>query len=329
MRKILYTIFISLTSLVFMSCGSDSFTIEGQLNDAGTQNLRFVYLSDGKVSSQWIPSVGGKFTMQGNSENLTVVYIFSSRMKFINHTAIKNGETIQLSGTIADNYNITAEGSEINDQWNAIIRDNAAAFAKNDHNSADKAIADFVKNNPENIVSTLLLTCDYTGCDFSSLLETVDESAKPEQIVSLYDNDIQNATENAIRLTPFSIRDNRDSLVILNTKSKAFNVLYFWFDNKDKLHNEYIKKLKSLDSKSVEISDIYLNYDTTGWRAVLKKDSTEWKHYRTVAGAVDKSIESLNVKGMNFIIVADSTGRQIYRGQSADDALSAIKNAKH
>ena len=328
MKSYLYTIFMALASLTFAACGSDNFSIEGQLTDAGTQNLRFVYLSGEKIHSQWIPSVGGAFSMQGNSKELTVVYIYSSKMKFLTHIAIKNGETVKLHGTIADNYGITAEGGEINTEWNAFIRNHSEAFTKNDQKRTDKAIEDFVKANPGNIVSTLLLTCDYAGKDFAKLIETVDASAKPEQITTLYANDLQNLTEKEIQIAPFSLYDDNDSLMTFDIKKNACNVLYFWFDSKDKRHAEYVKKIKTIDDKSVKVSDIYLNYDTTDWRTTLKKDSTNWKHYRTFAGAADKSIDNLNVKGANFIIVADSTGKQLYRGQSADEALSAIKNLK-
>lgn len=330
MKKFLYMAFIAISALVFSSCGSDSFTIEGELSDAGTQNLRFVYLAEGKVNSHWIPSVGGQFTMQGNSKELTVVYIYSSRMKFLTHAVIKNGETITLKGSIADNYNIETDGSDVNNEWNSFIRNNAEAFAKADRTQANSAIASFVKANPGNLVSTLLLTCDYTGTDLATLAAGIDEKAKPEQLISLYENELQNSTEKETKVTPFTLRDDRDSLTIVSLK-KPYNILYFWYDGKDKQHSEYIGKIKSFAKErktEITVSDIYLNCDTTGWRTTLKNDSTNWKHYRAFAGTVDKSIERLNVKGSNFIIVADSTGKQLYRGQSAEEAISVIKNPK-
>ncbi len=330
MKKFLYMAFIAISALVFSSCGSDSFTIEGELSDAGTQNLRFVYLAEGKVNSHWIPSVGGQFTMQGNSKELTVVYIYSSRMKFLTHAVIKNGETITLKGSIADNYNIEADGSDVNNEWNSFIRNNAEAFAKADRTQANSAIASFVKANPGNLVSTLLLTCDYTGTDLATLAAGIDEKAKPEQLISLYENELQSSTEKETKVTPFALRDDRDSLTIVSLK-KPYNILYFWYDDKDKQRSEYIEKIKSFAKErktEITVSDIYLNCDTTGWRTTLKNDSTNWKHYRAFAGTVDKSIERLNVKGSNFIIVADSTGKQLYRGQSAEEAISVIKNPK-
>ena len=330
MKKFLYMAFIAISALVFSSCGSDSFTIEGELSDAGTQNLRFVYLAEGKVNSHWIPSVGGQFTMQGNSKELTVVYIYSSRMKFLTHAVIKNGETITLKGSIADNYNIETDGSDVNNEWNSFIRNNAEAFAKADRTQANSAIASFVKANPGNLVSTLLLTCDYTGTDLATLAAGIDEKAKPEQLISLYENELQNSTEKETKVTPFTLRDDRDSLTIVSLK-KPYNILYFWYDGKDKQRSEYIEKIKSFAKErktEITVSDIYLNCDTTGWRTTLKNDSTNWKHYRAFAGTVDKSIERLNVKGSNFIIVADSTGKQLYRGQSAEEAISVIKNPK-
>ena len=76
----------------------------------------------------------------------------------------------------------------------------------------------------------------------------------------------------------------------------------------------------------VAIIDICINPDTLGWARTVRSDSLKSTHYKALQGPVDKGLLPLNIKGENFIIVADSTGRQLYRGTSTDEARKTIIN---
>lgn len=267
--------------------------------------------------------------MHGNSSKLTVVYVFSSRMKFITHVAVKNGEKIQIEGSIADNYKIRVTGSKVNERWNAFSIQNATDLAAGNAEKVDKAITKFIETNPDDVVSTLLLTCDFS--DFNTpeakrLLDAISDEAKPQQLLELYGSELKLSTEKAKKIVPLSLRDERDSMVVFDAKRQPANLLYFWYDNNDK-RKEIIKELKSLSKKNSKLSvaDIYMNSDTASWRSTVDRDSVKWKHYKAFGGPADRTISDLNVRGVNFIIVADSAGTQVYRGSSAKEASLAVE----
>ena len=83
-------------------------------------------------------------------------------MRLITHFAVKNGQTISIEGELKDNFNITTKGNEESEEWNSFIIAHASDFKERNSEKTDKAIAEFIKANPKNVVSTLLLTCDYT-----------------------------------------------------------------------------------------------------------------------------------------------------------------------
>ncbi len=325
MPRIIYLIISLLSLLALGACGNGKFDIEGTLTDAGTQNLRFIYVSDGAVNSAWTPSVGGKFAMQGRAKDLTVVYIYSSKMKFITHVAVKNGEKIEINGAISDNYKLDIKGSKINDQWHGFIRQNAADFAGGNNERLDKAIALFVSNNPDNVVSTLLLTCDYSDIrspQAAQLLSSISEDARPSQLTDLYGSEMQAVAEKEASVASLSLRNDKDSLELFDTKKHPKNLFYFWYFDTEK-RTDNIRALRNFVKKhnDISVADILLRNDTLGWKSIVKADSSSWRHYRAIAGTVDRTIEGLNVKGDNFIIVADSAGRQLYRGFSVDEAM--------
>ena len=318
--------------LLLFSCGKGSFTIEGNFPDAGTQNLRFVYVGEDVISSQWIPAVNGKFTMQGSSKRLTVVYIYDARMQFVAHVVVKNGETLLLKGNIRDNYDITVSGSELAERWNAFTRENAGAFRSGNTAKTDAAIAAYVKANPDDVVSTLLLTCDYSrpgSAEAQALLASISEDAKPERLLDLYTSVEAPDKELGKAFKPLKLRNGMDSLVALDTRHAPMTVLYFW-RFRDDTRDSLIRGLKRLQraysqkDKAVQIADICMMPDTAQWRGIIHVDSTAWLHFRAQGGPTDPTLQSLDIRSANFFIVADSAGTQKYRGSSLKDASSAV-----
>ena len=327
MKKLIYALLTVVVAAVSCACSGGSFNIEGHLKDAGTQNLRAVYLSGDTIISQWVPAVDGAFTLNGSTDGLAVVYLYNSQMKLITHIAVDGDNKIKIEGSIDDNYNITVTGSETNEEWNAFIRSHAKDFAAANNTVTDKAIADYVEQNPKSVVSTLLLTCDYA--DISSakaqkLMQKIDKSAKPDALLSLYSqffngNDLETKKLNALKL-----RNEQDSIVLVPTYDKAVSVVYFWRAN-DSNRRATIEGLKeAYRDGDAHIVDVFIDHDTAFWRRTIREDSTKWTHYKAVSGPMDKTIADLNVKGSPFIIVADKSGTQTYRGASINDARKAI-----
>ena len=252
-------------------------------------------------------------------------------MKYLTHVAVKNGETIRLSGKISDPWHIKAEGSDINAEWTKFILAHAADFAAGATAKTDKAIEQYIKANPTSVVSTLLLTCDYsqiTSDRAQTLLESIAEEARPASLLEPFASTIGENAMAMARVQPMSLLDRQDSLVIVDVKKKRLNVLYFWHSTAeaDSARRQTVKGLREMTGGDVAIIDICINPDTLGWARTVRSDSLMATHYKALQGPVDKGLLPLNIKGENFIIVADSTGRQLYRGTSTDEARKTIIN---
>lgn len=331
MKKSISAIFALVALLTLAACGSGAFRISGKLSDAGTQNLRIVYLSGDTIVSQWVPAVGGEFEFDGKVNDLSVAYLYSSQMQLIAHIAVEGGDKISLDGSIADCYKIKVTGSDVNDQWNTFIRSHAADFKAMRGDKTDRAIADFVNKNPDNVVSTLLLTCDYTdltGAEAQRLMKKISKSAKPEQLLSLYAAFFNGTDLSAKKIDALKLRDGRDSIVLVRTYDHPASVIFFWRGN-DSGRQTIVGELRKLQNGSrLQVVDICLDSDTISWRRTIDGDSARWGHYKAIGGVVDQTISSLNVKGSPYFIVADSTGSQIYRGNKIDNVKSVLEKKK-
>lgn len=331
MRKTIYLLFAVIAAAVCTACGNSAFSIEGKLTDAGTQNLRIVYQAGDSIVSQWVPAVNGEFKVDGKASDLSVVYLYSAQMQLIAHLAVEGSDHIKIEGSIADRYNLKVTGSDINEQWNDFIRAHAADFKAMRNDRTDKAIADYIDKNPKNVVSTLLLTCDYS--DISSpnaqaLLKKIDKAAKPEQLLSLYSQFLNSGDLTSKKVASLKLRNDQDSLVIVRTYDHPATILFFW-RNEDSDRQTTVNSLKTLCRGSrLQMVDICLDSDTLDWRRTIDGDSVKWGHYKAIGGVVDKTIVDLNVKGSPYFIVADSTGTQIYRGTQFDKLCDVLNKKK-
>ena len=103
-------------------------------------------------------------------------------------------------------------------------------------------------------------------------------------------------------------------------------LIYWWTDNNNS-RRENIKDIKKIAEKhgdKLQVADVTLMPDTSAWRAIIKTDSTRWNHYWAPGGILDPSVENLKLRQLPLCIVADSTGKQIYRGSDINAAATTL-----
>ncbi|MDD2962057.1 MAG: DUF4369 domain-containing protein [Muribaculaceae bacterium] len=335
MKKSIFNILsVLLLSIILPGCSSDNFEISGELKDLGTQNLRLVYVTGDAVSALWQPAVDGKFTMHGVSNEPTVVEIFNRNMDILARVYIKNGDKITISGNIKEPAKIKVEGSDVNEQWSKFVSDNATAINKGDRETLYIAIEKYIRNNKDNILSSLLLAYNYATtsnvAETQKLLATIDEKAIAEiatrRIASVADGSSDNKSA-AKKLASFILYSNADSLESFKPSNGKVSLLYFWADDNDG-RKATIKELKNLSKnyagKKVQIADITLENDSIIWKRVIKTDSVQWKQYWGLGGRMNNAIKMMGIENAPYFLVADSAGASLYRGISLDAACMAV-----
>jgi len=61
------------------------------------------------------------------------------------------------------------------------------------------------------------------------------------------------------------------------------------------------------------------------WKKSIENDSATWVQGWVVGAASAHSIERLGINRLPFFIIADSTGKQLYRGPSVDSVTHRIE----
>lgn len=335
-KHIKYILAIATATIALMatSCKDEFFTIEGKFTDGGTQNIRALYVTDYEtLQSEWITMTNGHFELTGINYDWTVVYLLNNRKDIIARTAVKNGDNITITGSMSDPNHIIIEGNDANEEWNQFMTQNAALYSSPDRTPLNNAIEKYIDANPDRISSTLLLLNDYTNLpnttSVDSLFKRISIDARPSGLVNNYfalqqQLDSEKSSNN---IPSLMLYNSQDTIISIITARYKASLMYFW-DNRDSNRRNSIDKLKQLYDKyeengRLQIVDIMMSPDSTGWKKRLERDSTEWKHYWAPGGTLNRSLVNINISSTPYYIVVTSMGKQLYRGNSIDKAVAA------
>lgn len=326
MKWIIYCALAAVVALM-SACDNSTFKISADIAGMGNQNIHVVFLGDSGVSDAFIPVTDGKFKIKGNSHDMTVVGILDSQNKPLFRIAVSGGETVEVTGDINSPHHYRCKGSDAAEQWMDFERENAKLYDMADRSQLDRAIEKYVKENPKNVVSTLLLVADYSNAEAAlKLLDKVAVEARPESLVMSIDRmyAVQDKVSKQIHTMMLcSLNGEFEPLV---PASSGATLIYWWTDYTPSRRDDIraIKKLSEQYGERLMVADVSLMPDTMGWRPTIKADTTQWKHYWAPGSILDQAVEPLHLRSLPVCIIADSTGRQIYRGNDIKDITSTL-----
>ncbi|MBR5087643.1 MAG: hypothetical protein IKX31_11640 [Muribaculaceae bacterium] len=328
---LLYSIVLFIVGTL-CSCSNNKFQADIELKGLGNQRVRIVYCgADGNIVDTWQLAEKDHLLIKGSCASPSMMYIYNSMSVSIMRLVVSGGDKIKVTGKLINSYDLKVEGSDILVKWNNFIVQHKAAYQVKNPQMLNPEIEKFVKSNPRSVVSTLLVLFDYSPSDdtkIDKLLEMIDDVAKPNSLLESY-----NAMKSRIIKPSTEIGTlNLFELISQDFESTSFkggkpSVLFFW----DKLmeNNErktVIEELKMLDQEKVKIVDINIDADSTSWNSTVSGDSTSWKHYWVPGSMMNSEVIRLQIVSTPTIIVTDSLGKQLYRGNDGTKARQIIES---
>jgi hypothetical protein len=270
-----------------------------------------------------------------------MVQLITNQNMLVTKILIKNGEKLQMKGTLRHNFLIDMRGSDENEQWNNFRRENHVLYSERKFDLLDTKIENYIKANPGEISSLALLLYDYNSLDsiarVRDLLNSIEEKARPASLLKAY------ADMNALRsdkvdnkrkwhsLQFYNENDSLESFMPLKGKLSLF---YFWERDDDanktvmtKLDSLYFNYMKTPKGKTqLLIADVTLHSDTTSWKRALRSYDKDWEHFWAIGGVMNSTVSDLLVDGAPHFVMLDSVGGTLYRGKSLDEATSIIES---
>lgn len=311
------------------SCDNSTFKISADIAGMGNQQLHIVFLGDSGVTDAFIAVNDGKFKIKGNSSEPTIVSFLDSQRKPLFRVAACGGETIEITGDINNPHHYTCKGSDVAKEWMEFESKNADLYDQPNPAPLDQAIEQYIKEHPSSLVSTLLLVADYSDLSSSKaeqLLNSIEADKRPESLIASMQQ--LHATAKPItQLHSMMLCNTQDDFEALVPSKANINVLHLWNMN-DAARRSTVAAMRKLAAQyqdALQIADINVGNDTTGWHAVAKSDSAAWSHYWAPGSILDPAVADLHIRQLPLIIVADNQGRQLFRGSDINTATKTIQ----
>lgn len=335
-KRLTYLLII-FTQILLVSCGDNSeFSVAGEITGMGTQNLRIFYYADGAVHSVTSAALDGKFRFSGKSRNPAIVEIFSSNRTFIGRVLVKNGEELECRFDKNNRYNVSIKGNGTSAEWGKFLTGNATTLSSGDYRLINSAIAEYVVKHPDNLLSTILLLTEYHVPDneqsADSLLNTINPDACPGYLVDGFRAQLAALSSDAAQgeIFPMNLYCSDDSLFSFNPAHSRLSVICFTASAEERT-GSIVPAMhtwsETFKPSLLRIVDISLATDTATWYKTIKDDSPQWVQCWAPGSVASHSIERLSIPRTPYFIVADSIGRQVYRGMSLSEVQRIINDS--
>lgn len=333
MKPVRIILYIS-SLLLLASCGSnDTFTVITQVEGLGTQNVRAVYRTGGRLKVTPAMSLDGKFSITGSSETPTLIDLYTASRGYIGSVVAHNGETVEATFTLNEPASLTVKGDKISEEMTKFIKANAQAINDRDATAINDAVKNYIVANPRQGASPYILmslfVADENPVLADSLLSLIDESVRPasdiltpyRQLLGTYAG-----TDSALILSPITLYSMGDSMATIKAGGRRGVLLAFTNHKESRERDLEIATLNTLrDSLKTQarIVEIACNPDSAGLVTSTKARYTVcWEPAAIASGQLSR----LGVHSTPWFVSADSTGHVIYSG---DDITQAIKLLTH
>lgn len=330
----LVTVCLVIIAVLLGACKKENkpFKVNVELKGLGSQNVRVVYCgADGGIVDDWIQCQNNTFEIEGTCANPSLLIVYNVMNVPVIKLIVTGGDKLEVKGKVLEQYELEVKGSEAAELYNAFMVKHKMEYKSGNNQPLNTAIESFVKDNPKSVVSTVLVLLDYSPSDdtaIDKLLDKIDDSAKPETLIASYNILKSKAKKPATKLTSLNILEQSSGdFQMAKIKGEKPSVIIFWDRDLGMIkRKEIFDEFKTLDLAQVQVMDISLDIDSTGWYYNTHQDGITWKHYWVPGSMMNGEIVSLQVNTTPTIIVTDSLGNQQYRGADPILARQTIEN---
>lgn len=336
-RRLLLPLLLLLTLL--SGCRKNEFLMEFSLPPSVSESYTLLYYASdpktGWLYDQVAVITAGKGSVKGITRNPTLVYVFQGSNVPGLVIYAERGDKIAIQGDNAAPAAWSVKGNKINEALTDWRLDNIQWLSQRDGARINEAVATYVKANPEDPVSSLLMLVYYDrrldprGFDSTyKLLKGKAVDPKWTDLVSRND-----------MVGGYAPASYRTGSLIFRTAGNGCDTirfdsvpaLLFFANNNYGSRKSDLKDIKGflkerIDSTRALVIDVNMEADSSAWRYQIRAD--------TLDGAVrawmpmsfsDTAARALGIKEIPTYVVVGKGGAILYRGGSAPDAVGQMR----
>lgn len=325
--------------MILSGCTKNEFNTSFKLSaeDDHTYTLLY-YASDsrqGWVVENAVAISGGIGEFKGITRNPTLVYILGGRQLPLAIFYAERGDHIKFTGKGSDPAQWKIEGNKLSEELYQWLNTNADILAAGDYAKINGAVEKYIRSNPENPASTILLLVYFTRRDNEAgfrncykMLKGEASEGKWKELVARTDmlEEYFPSLTFPKNIVLHTAATGRDTI----STGRVPMILYFT-RNSVGTYREDIAELRKLtrqfsDSTKRIIADISFEPDSGARYYPVRYDSLE-KVVRAwmPLGVCDSTARKIGVCRVPYFMVIDKSGKIRYRGDERSKASSEFE----
>lgn len=333
----LHSILISLLLVVFASCGNnEEFLINCKIRGLGSKGVEMTYTTRGVQRVGFHP-VDGKVTLRGASDKPVLVEVSTIDNRLLFTCVAQNGDNLDVELDLDKPTSLKISGNDASEEYTRFIVDNDSLLRSDDVAGINRLIAAEVRRHPDRISSAMLLATRFQARDYEleadSLVNTLKPDARPSGVMgafaSLVGEQVSSSVGSPVRAMTINCgyQNKQDTTMRYWASNQSYSMLVVTgYHRGDSIGKTLRELCDSLPDRRFKAFEIAVTGDSAMWKIAVRNDSTKWVKAWVPGGTASNEVRSLTVSSIPYFVVADSTGRQIYRGRSLSAANDTVRN---
>lgn len=331
-----FHILILLLLAMLTGCGNDEeFVIDCDIRGLGPEGVEMFYINRGVQRSTFHP-VDGKVTLRGSSASPTLVDVFTAAGEPLFTCVAANGDELKVKMALDIPGKIEIKGNDASRDYARFITANDSLLRSGDVAAINRLVAEEVRSHPDRISSAVILVTHFNARGYElvadSLVNVLKPEARPSGVVGAFPGMVGEQVAADARgpvkaITVYCGRqNNRDTTLRYWPSSQSYTLLAFTGRNKGDSVRKILRNLTdSLHQRRFKALELSVMADSVAWELSVRRDSAKWMQGWLPGSVANPAVRNLQIPSAPFFIVADSMGRQVYRGHSLSAASDSIR----
>lgn len=341
LKKLLTYPLLFLAALLAVSCsGSREFRIDVASDDIGTQNVRLLYYTGGSYRNENVTAIDGKFSVKGSLDSPAFIEVYTATGSLLGVLIVEGGDHVEARLSALNPENISVKGNDDAEELASFLADNRELIQKNDFDAVNRNIEAYVRKNPGDFVSVVLMARYFRTDGYEPLAAELLRLIPAKLMENGYATGLEQMLSASLAADSATITTVRgfsrgDTAAVFSTSRTPYSVVMLT-DDKSRGADSIRSVLSVLRGGSpasrLAIADLGCDRDTMLWKASLRNLPADYpagvERLWLVGGMADGAVSPAAPADIPYFMLTDSAGRIIYRGSSATALRAAYGRLK-
>lgn len=321
--------------------GSKEFRLDAASDDIGTQNVTVIYSAGDGYRIESVPAIDGQFSLTGSLSSPTFAEVYTNSGSLLGEFIVEGGDHIKARFSALNPENIKIEGNDDAELLASFLKDNRQLISTDDSDGLNRAIEAFVKENPKQFASTVLVTRYFTVEGYedkaAELLSLIPDKYRRANFSEGFEQMLNTSlASDTIAIDDIMAFSPADTAISFSPAGTRLNLLMLT-DNDTRPADSIKEMIAALRAgaqaeEALRITDLGCDRDTLVWHASLRAIPEDYPAgvYRMWlnAGMATSGVAEASPTTIPYFILTDSAGKLLYRGPSASATRAAFGNLR-